>query len=130
MRRLLVVGALVLISVGSIAPSSVAKEGVVARLLTALPRDAVPGTRAPVVWTLSLRDSGISRPFNAEGIFVRIGGIRSSVDYAGTQRPLGRYRAVVRVPSGGIRSVRFGLMGWSSDGPAPVFFPVRGRVFR
>lgn len=130
MRRLLVVGALGLVAAGSIAPSSVAKEGVVARLLTPLPRDAVPGTRVPVIWTLSVRDGGASRPFNAEAIFVRIGGIRSLVDYAGTQRPLGRYRAVVRVPSGGVRSVQFGLMGWSSFGPAPAYFPVRGRVFR
>jgi hypothetical protein len=108
-----------------------AKSGVVAHVLTPVPRDALPGTRIAVVWTLSSRDQqGRRRPFNAEGVFVRALGTRSLVDYAGSQKPLGRYRAVVRVPSGGIRELRFGLMGLSNGTPAPVFFAVRGRVFR
>lgn len=116
----------------AVAPTPVAaKEGVVARVLTPIPRSAVPGTKVTVVWTLSVREeSGKRRPFSAEGVFVRVLGVRSTVDYTGTHRPLGRYRAVLRVPSGGIRRLRFGLMGWNDYGPAPVFFPVAGRVFR
>lgn len=114
-----------------VAAPTFAKEGVVARVLTPIPRDALPGTKVAVVWTLSSRDeSGRRHAFNAEGVFVRIGGVRSLVDYAGIQRPLGRYRAVVRVPSGGIRSLRFGLMGWNGSLPAPGFFPIARPVFR
>ena len=107
-----------------------AKEGVVARVLTPISRDARPGTKVVVAWTLSFSDGpGKRRPFNAEGVFVRVGGIRSLVDYAGTQRPLGRYRAVIRVPGSGIRSLKFGLMGWNNYA-APVFFSLAGRAFR
>ena len=112
------------------APPTDAKEGVVARVLTAIPRDALPGTEVIVAWLSVRDDDGKRHPFNAEAIFVRVLGVRSLVDYAGVQKPLGRYRAVIRVPSGGIRSIRFGLMGWNGSIPAPAFFPIRGRLFR
>ena len=45
-------------------PSPVtAKEGVVARVLTPIPRDAQPGTKLTVVWTLSSVDKGKRHPF-------------------------------------------------------------------
>ena len=131
MSRLLAALAVLAVFASVSATSTAAKEGVVARVLTPIPREAIPGARVVVVRTLSSRDElGRRRPFNAEAIFVRVLGVRSLFDYAGTQRPLGRYRAVVRVPSGGIRALRFGLMGWNSYGAAPLFFPIRGRVFR
>jgi hypothetical protein len=111
-------------------PSAAKEGGVEARTSTPISREASPGAKVTVVWTLSFLDRYARRPFSAEGVFIRVLGVRSLVDYAGTQQPLGRYRAVIRVPSGGIRALRFGLMGFNSYGPAPMFFPVRGRLFR
>ena len=132
MSRLLALVALAALATSLVgATPTAAKEGVVARVLAPIERDARPGTKVVVVWTLSFSDeTGKRHPFNAEGVFVRVGGVRSLVDYAGAQRPLGRYRAVIRVPGSGIRSLKFGLMGWNNYGPASVFFPIAGRAFR
>jgi hypothetical protein len=113
-----------------------AKEGVVARIVTPIPRDARAGTSLTLVWTLSFVDeAGTRRPFGASAIFVRLlgpGASRSPRVY-GAEVRRGRFRATVRVPRGGVRNVEIGLMGTRCAGscrPAPMLFPIVGRVFR
>ncbi len=113
-----------------------AKEGVVARVLTPIPRTSESGTKLRVVWTLSFVEDGQRRLFTAEGVFVRLfgpDGSRSRRVYAFQPTP-GRYRATVTVPRGGVRKVVIGLMGTACDSAgcrsAPALFPVVGNVFR
>jgi hypothetical protein len=114
-----------------VAPAA-AKEGVVAKVRVPVARDAAPGTKVTMVWELTVVESGKARPFRANGVFLRLvgpGGSRSPRAYAVQFEP-GWYRAFARVPRGGVRRVVIGLMGWNDYGPAPVTFPVIGRVFR
>jgi hypothetical protein len=113
------------------APAS-AKEGVVAKVRVPVSRDAASDTKVTIVWELTVVESGKARPFGANRVFLRLvgpGGSRSPRAYA-VQLGRGWYRASARVPRGGIRRVVIGLMGWNDYGPAPVTFPVIGRVFR
>jgi hypothetical protein len=110
-----------------------AKEGVVARVLTPIVRSAEPGTKVKVVWTLYHVEDGERVPFSATGVFIRLfgsGGSHSARVYA-TQSELGRYRAVVNVPPGGVRRVVIGLMGTSCGpsgcSPSPAIFEIVGR---
>jgi hypothetical protein len=85
-----------------------------------------------MVWELTAVQSGRARPFDADGVYLRLfgpGGSRTPRVYAERLEP-GRYRATARVPRGGVRRVVIGLLGWYDDGPAPVRFPVIGRIFR
>lgn len=133
MRRALVtalVGACVaLAGLATALPPAASKEGVVARVLTPIPRDARPGARLKVVWTLSYVDGGKRRPFGAGRVFIRLfgpGGSRSRRVYA-TELERGRYRARVTVPRGGVRRVAIGLMGMRCAGscrPDPVLFRI------
>jgi hypothetical protein len=121
---------MVLLLVGA-APAP-AKDGVVAKVERPIARDAEPGARVTVVWRLTSVESGRARAFAAEGVFMRLfgpDGSRSGRVYAAQVQP-GRYRATARVPRGGVERVVIGLMGWNDRGPAPVTFPVIGRVFR
>lgn len=95
-----------------------AKEGVRATLATPVSRDAAPGTKLDVSWTLFYLEDGKRRPFGAGGVFVRLTGPGGAVheafadDRAGS---LGEFSATVVVPEGGIADVQIGLMGWRSD---------------
>ena len=130
MRRSRVV--LVLLVAGlAVATPVGAKEGIVAKVRVPVSRAAEPGTRVTMVWELTA-ESGRARPFSADGVFLRLfgrDGSRSRRSYAVQLEP-GRYRATARVPRGGVQRVVIGLMGWNDYGPAPVTFPVIGRVFR
>jgi len=137
MSRLLVVFALVALTASVLgATPTAAKEGVVARVLTPIPRNSDSGTKLRVVWTLSFVEDGQRRLFTAEGVFIRLfgpDGSRSRRVYAFQPTP-GRYRATVTVPRGGVRKVVVGLMGTACDPagcrPAPALFPIAGNVFR
>ena len=65
----------------------VAKEGVVARLVTPIPREAEPGSIITVVWTLASVDDGKRRPFR------RRRRLRQVVRAARFALPEGRTRA-------------------------------------
>jgi hypothetical protein len=109
-----------------------AKEGIVAKVRVPVSRDAEPGRRVTMEWELTSVESGKARPFSAEGVFLRLfgrDGSRSRRSYA-VMLERGRYRATARVPRGGVHRVVIGLMGRNDYGPAPVTFPVIGRVFR
>jgi hypothetical protein len=113
-----------------------AKEGVVAEVLTPISRDAVPGTKVNVVWTLTSIEAEDPRPFSADGVFIRVFGPAGSHTkrvYA-SQVASGRFRATVRIPRGGVRRVAIGLMGERCDAegcrPSPILFRVVGSAIR
>jgi hypothetical protein len=129
MRGVLVV---IVLLVGLAAAPAAAKEGIVAKVRVPVARAAEPGTKVTMVWGLTRVESGRAQPFDADGIFVRLfgpGGSRTPRAYA-ERLEAGRYRATARGPRGDVRGVVIGLMGWNDRGPAPVRFPVIGRVFR
>ncbi len=119
------------------APAAAAKEDVVARVLTPISRDAEPGSRVTVAWTLTYAEAGKRRPFGAGYVFVRLvgpGGSRTPLAYGvHTLRP-GGYRARAKVPRGGVSRVEIGIMGTvcGRDGcrTGPKLFRIVGRVFR
>ena len=134
--RLLVVAALLVVVAALVASPGAAKEGVVARVVTPITRDADPGSKITVVWTLYFVEAGERHPFGGGYVFVRLfgpNGSRSPRTYAENPE-LGRFRAKVRVPRGGVRRVEFGIMGTACDQkgcrPSPKIFPIVGRVFR
>jgi hypothetical protein len=109
-----------------LAAPAAAKDGVQARVTTAIPMDASPGDRLHVAWKLDVLDrSATYTPFNAVGVFVRL----RSASYGAptiafatpTAHPDGRYDATVTVPDGGIGSVEIGLRGTTD-----VVFPLIG----
>ena len=136
MRVVLTAGAL--LAALALIPAAAAKEGSVARILTPLSRDAEPGTRVTVAWTVTVVEAGRSRPYGGGYVFVRLvapTGTRTPLVYGREWRQRGRYRAAVRVPRGGVRRIEIGVMGAACrpDGscrPAPKLFPIVGRVFR
>ncbi len=127
--------AVLLVSAGPTA----AKDGVVARLVTAIPRNSDSGTNLTIVFTLSYVEAGRRHPFGAGSVFIRLfgaDGARSPRVFA-RQSKTGRYGATVAVPRGGVRKVVVGLMGIRCDGPgspgcvaAPQIFPIAGKVYR
>jgi hypothetical protein len=137
MGRLFAVLALVAVTVPAVDTTAApAKEGVVAHVLTPISRSAEPRTKVRVAWTLYHVDAGRRVPFNASGVFIRLygpAGSHSARVYA-TQPELGRYRAAVTVPRGGVRRVVIGLMGTSCgpDGcrPSPAIFGIVGQPLR
>ena len=132
MTRLLVLAFAGIVLLLAAAAAAAAKDGVVAKVERPIARDAEPGARVTAVWRLTSVERGKARRFSAEGVFMRLfgrDGSRSVRVYA-TQLEPGRYRATARVPRGGVHRVVIGLMGWNDRGPAPVTFPVIGRVFR
>ena len=137
MSRRLAFLALVAVAVSAVVamPAS-AKGRVVAGVLTPIPRAAPPGSKITVVWTLLLVEAGPRQPVNGEGVFIRLfgpDGSRSRRVYA-FQPTLGRYRATVTVPRGGVRKVVIGLMGTACDAtgcrPSPALFPIAGDPIR
>jgi hypothetical protein len=110
------------------------KEGVTARLVGQLPRDAAPGETVTVAWVLAAPDeAGRRLPFNAIGVFVRLvsaGDGRATIGFATPDaHPDGRYDAPVAVPEGGIGGVQIGLRGENDAGPSDVLFPLENDPF-
>jgi hypothetical protein len=106
-----------------------AKEGGRAHLLAPLPTHAVPGSTIAVKWSVDIPGAGGRRiPFGANGMFVRLVGRNGHSTQATAPQYQPPYRVRVRVPRGGIRGVRFGLMGTACDAsgcrPSPIFFPL------
>lgn len=137
MSRLLAFLALAAVASVVAATPTAAKEGVVARVLTPIPRNSEPGAKLKIVWTLSYVEAGIRHPFGAGAVFIRLfgaDGARSPRVYA-SEFKRGRYRALVDVPRGGVRRVVIGLMGrscgWPSGcRPSPAIFEIVGQPLR
>jgi hypothetical protein len=136
-RRLLPVIGVVLAAACSLALAAgpaAGKEGVTARLMCPVPRDAGPGETVTVAWVLAGPDEdGRRLPFNAIGVFVRLvsaGGGPATIGFATPDaHPDGRYDARVAVPSGGIAGVQIGLRGENDAGPSDVLFPLENDPF-
>jgi hypothetical protein len=88
-----------------------------------------PGTLITITWTIGepgkLRDPG----FDGQGLFIRLLSKAGGAAQTGTAHGShGRYSAIVRVPSGGIRDIEIGIDGLSvgptGRHPAPVLFPL------
>ncbi|HET8556939.1 MAG TPA: hypothetical protein VFL58_06495 [Gaiellaceae bacterium] len=127
MRRIVCLTILLLFAV--VAVPAAAKEGARARLLTALPLHAKAGTPITVKWTVKVRANGKLVPFLANGMFVRLIG-KGAVKTAFTRQFGPPYRARIRVPRGGIRGIKLGLMGYADAGrQAPEFFPIVNSPF-
>lgn len=111
-------------------PAAAAKEGAQAHLLAPLPAHPHVGSRISVRWSVDVPGTpGRRRPFGADGMFVRLLGRDGASTSATAPQYKPPYQVRVRVPVGGMRSIRFGLMG-TSCGPAgckasPIFFPLR-----
>jgi len=137
MSRLTSVLALVVVATAfAFATPAAAKEGVVARVLTPIPRGAKPASKVSVVWTLYRVEDGKRIPFGAGGVFIRLfgaDGARTPRAYA-SELEQGRYRARARVPRGGVQKVVIGLMGTACDSagcrPSPALFRIVGKLFR
>ncbi len=123
MKRVGLLIVLALVAVGSAG----AKNNVEATLLSAIPKQAAPGSTLRVEWRLAELDSG--RPFGAGGVFLRLLGAHGAVSTAvATETRPGRFVATVVVPAGGIRRVRIGLHGFASTPqgtkPGDLFFRI------
>lgn len=132
MRLVIVVVAISAAALAAVALAP-AKEGARARLTTTLPLGAAPGTTIQVQWTVDTPDSKGSRPFGANGMFVRLlgrTGAPATIGFAaGTAHADGRYAAEVRVPTGGIGGIRMGLRGWNDRGTGDLIFPLENDPF-
>jgi hypothetical protein len=121
MRRCICLG---LVLLAAAATPAAAKEGARARLLARLPIHAKAGALITVRWTVQVRGpSGKLVPFDANPMFAKlIGKGKASTAFARQFRP--PYSVRIRVPRGGIKNIKVGLMGYSTSGPAPAFFPI------
>jgi hypothetical protein len=124
--RLILCAALVAVFV---VPSATAKEGAQAHLLRPLPDSAAPGSFVTVRWSVDVPGPhGTRVPFGADGMFVRVTGKSGASIRAYTLHAGPPFEARVRVPAGGIRAVRFGLMGTACDASgcraSPMWFPL------
>jgi hypothetical protein len=130
-RRILTLGLLAITALLAASPAA-GKDRAVATLTTTIPLDAAPGQHVRVAWRLASDEDGKQRPFNANGVFVRLvsaSGAAPAESFAPDgAHTSGEYEATVVVPAGGIGDVEIGLQGWSS-GPAgtqraDLLFPI------
>lgn len=101
-------------------------------MLTELPLQARPGALITVKWTVKERVNGKLVPLRANPMFVRLMG-KAAAKTAFAHQFGPPYRARIRVPRGGIRKIKLGLMGYSTTGTttraAPEFFPIVNSPF-
>jgi len=125
-RALLLAGVIAVLA----APAASAKEGAQAHLLAPLPAHPLAGSLISVRWSVDVPGTpGTRRAFGAIGMFVRLLGRDGASTNATAQQYEPPYHVRIRVPVGGIRGIRFGLMGTgcapSGCKPSPIFFPLR-----
>jgi hypothetical protein len=107
MRRVFAVSAIALVAALA-ASTAGAKEGVEAMLLSAIPKDAAPGSAFRIEWRLAQLQDG--RPFGAGGVFVRLLGPGGAATTAvAAEGQTGHFTATATVPDGGLRGIRIGL---------------------
>jgi hypothetical protein len=97
------------------ASPALAKEGAEAKLDTAIPRDAEPGTTVDIGWSVFSLVDGRQEPIQGSPVYVRLVAPdgRTSTEVAGTEKPSGsgHYTASIVVPAGGIGEVIVGMVG-------------------
>ena len=106
-----------LVTALSLAVPVLAKEGAEAKLDTALPRDAEPGSTVKVGWSVFSIDGDETRPIYGSPVYIRLVGPdgTSATEVMGTEVPRGsgHYTASIQVPEGGIGEVIVGMVGES-----------------
>jgi hypothetical protein len=112
------------------APAASAKEGAQAHLLAPLPVHSKVGSLITIRWSVDVPGAhGTRVPFGATGMFVRLVGPGGAATAATARQYEPPYHVGIRVPAGGIRSIRFGLAGTSCGPsgcrPSPAYFPLR-----
>ena len=104
-----------LVAALSLALPVLAKEGAEAKLDTALPRDAEPGSTIDVGWSVFMIEGDETHPLYGSPIYLRLVGPdgTSTTEVMGTESPAGsgHYTASIEVPSGGIAEVIVGMVG-------------------
>jgi hypothetical protein len=98
------------------ASPALAKEGAEAKLDTAIPRDAEPGSMVDVGWSVfSTFDDGRLEPIHGSPVYIKLVAPdgKASTEVAGTEKPTGsgHYTASIEVPAGGIGEVIVGMVG-------------------
>lgn len=134
MRRALLALALVVVGMLAVSGLAPAKEDARARLLSAVPIGAAPGTTVHVRWLVTVPDdSGRRQP--GPGGFVRLlsrTGAPSTTAYPHAPSSPGRFSADVTVPDGGIGGIRIGLAGRACAATcrrADAIFPIENNPF-
>lgn len=117
-RRTYALSAIVgLVTAVSLALPVLAKEGAEARLDTALPRDAEPGSMVKVGWSVFSIDGDQTNPIYGSPVYIRLVGPggTSATEVMGLEAPRGsgHYTASIEVPKGGIGEVIVGMVGES-----------------
>lgn len=106
-----------LVTAVSLALPVLAKDGAEAKLDTALPRDAQPGSTVKVGWSVFEIDGDTTQPIYGSPIYIRLVGSdgTSATEVMGTEVPAGsgHYTASIEVPKGGIGEVIVGMVGES-----------------
>ena len=99
-----------------------AKEGARAHLLAPLPTRPTPGTFITVRWSVDVPGpNGTRDGLSAIGMFVSLVGRDGTSTTAQSRENVGPpYSARIRVPRGGIRTIRFGI-----EGSTPFYFPLK-----
>lgn len=122
------IGALALV-----AAPTLAKEGAEAKLDTAIPRDAEPGSTIEVGWSVFYIVGDKQEPVGGSPIYIRLVAPdgTTATEVMGTEGPRGsgHYTASIEVPAGGIGEVVVGLVGEAcyQDGScerSDVIFPL------
>jgi hypothetical protein len=119
-RRTLSAAVALLGALALVASPALGKEGAEAKLDSAVPRDAEPGSTIDVGWSVfSVR--GVERqPMYGSPIFIRLVSRdrTTSTEAMGAESPSGsgHYEATIEVPAGGIGEVVVGLVGEACDG--------------
>jgi hypothetical protein len=94
-----------------------AKEGAEAKLDTALPRDAQPGSTIDVGWSVFAIEGDQTVPITGSPVYVRLVGPRAAsvTEVMGKEVPAGsgHYTAAIQVPDGGIDKVFVAMRGES-----------------
>ena len=114
----------------ALAGPAAAKQGADAHLLSTLPAHAQAGTWLVVRWRVDVPGpNGTRVPFGASDMFVQLVGARGATTRAFANQALHYgppYSTRIRIPRGGIRAIRFGLMGTATTPagthPAPMWF--------
>jgi hypothetical protein len=101
------------------AAPALAKEGAEAKLDTAIPRDAQPGSTIDVGWSVFYDFDGKQEPVYGSPVYIRLvsSDRTTSTEVMGTETPAGsgHYTASIEVPGGGIGEIIVGMIGESCD---------------
>jgi len=114
-RARTLIAAAAIVAIFSVSALAVlAKEGAIAKLDTAIHRDAEPGSTIDVSWSVFMVTSTGEEPLYGSPIYIKlVAPDGSSTEAGGTEKPAGsgHYTASLVVPKGGIEDVVVAMVG-------------------